>query len=78
MLVLNFLDAHFDAPLFALTGGGYYSMLREVQASGIVGGAVYDALIGVTAREAGAMLVSLDRRAARTYDAVDVEHQFLI
>jgi predicted nucleic acid-binding protein len=37
------------------------------------GGAIYDALIALAAREAGATLVSLDLRAERTYAACGVE-----
>lgn len=40
----------------------------------ISGGAVYDALIGVSARDAGAHLLTRDRRASRTYDLLDVPH----
>ena len=68
---------HFDETPFALSARGYRDMLRGAQESGIVGGAVYDALVAVTAREAGATLVSLDHRAARTYRAVAVEHRLL-
>jgi predicted nucleic acid-binding protein len=48
-------DAQADAP-------------DELSALGIAGGAVYDGLIALTARAAGAELVSLDRRAAETYE----------
>lgn len=75
--MLEFLAAHFDEDPFALPGRGYRLLLREAHESGIVGGAVYDAVVAVTAREAGATLVSLDRRAARTYDAVAVEYRLL-
>jgi toxin FitB len=34
---------------------------------GLAGGAVYDGLIALTARAAGAELISLDRRAVATY-----------
>ncbi len=37
---------------------------------GISGGAVYDALVALAAREAGATLVTRDRRAASTYAAL--------
>lgn len=42
---------------------------------GIAGGAVYDALIAVTAKAAGGVLLTRDRRAAATYAqlAVDCE-----
>lgn len=36
----------------------------------VLGGPVYDALIAFTAAEHQATLVSLDRRAAATYEAV--------
>jgi predicted nucleic acid-binding protein len=40
--------------------------------SGITGGALCDALIGLTAREAGVELISCDPRAAVTCEAVGV------
>jgi predicted nucleic acid-binding protein len=43
----------------------------------LAGGAVYDALIALAARDAGATLVSLDRRAERTYAACGVEARML-
>ena len=39
----------------------------------LIGGAVYDALIAATAREAGATLLTLDARAVRTYRAVGAD-----
>ena len=76
-LVLEFLDAQFDGTPVALTSLGYGEVLREADASGIAGGAIYDALVAFTAREAGVPLVSMDRRAARTYRALAVEHRLL-
>jgi hypothetical protein len=76
-LVLEFLRAHFAEPPVALSAAGYLTMLDEAERSGIVGGAVYDALVGATSRHAGATLVSLDLRAARTYRALGVEHQLV-
>ena len=76
-LVLDFLDAHFEDPPVALAGLRVRELLDEADASGIVGGAVYDALIAVTSREAGVALVSLDQRAARVYRALGVEHTLL-
>jgi predicted nucleic acid-binding protein len=71
---LDFLDAHFGNPPVALSGPSVRALLAEAEASGIVGGGVYDALIAVTSREAGAALVSLDQRAARVYRALGVDH----
>lgn len=76
-LVIEFLDAQFDGALIALTSRGYGDVLREADASGIAGGAVFDALVAFTAREAGVPLISMDRRAARTYRAVAVEHRLV-
>jgi toxin FitB len=40
---------------------------------GVTGGAIYDAYVGLTAKEHGARLVSLDRKAARVYELLDVD-----
>lgn len=45
---------------------------------GIVGGACYDALVAETARENGAVLLTLDRRAGRTYHLMGVEYEVVI
>lgn len=76
-LTLDFLEAHFDWPVRTLGGVAYREMLASAAGSGILGGAVYDALVAATAREAGAALVSLDRRAAPTYRAAEVEHRLI-
>jgi toxin FitB len=44
----------------------------------IVGGAVYDALVGAAAAAAGRPLVTMDRRAASTYLAVGAKAQLLV
>jgi predicted nucleic acid-binding protein len=51
--------------------------LRRMADGGVVGGAIYDALIAETARAAGATLVTADRRAAATYRAVGVDVEIL-
>lgn len=53
-----------------LRGDRYLLVLGALGASGLGGGAVYDAVIGATAREHEATLVTLDRRAQRAYEAV--------
>lgn len=47
--------------------------MRTLASAGRIGGAVYDALVALTARLAGAVLVTADARAAATYDLVGVE-----
>ena len=44
---------------------------------GIVGGAIYDALVGEAARVARARLLTRDQRARRTYDLLGVDYEFV-
>jgi len=53
------------------------SLLVQLDALGIAGGAVYDALVGPTAAEHGLRLATRDRRALETYRALNVEVEFL-
>jgi len=46
---------------------------QRLAAAGIAGGAAYDALVGLTARENGLPLATLDARARPTYDALGVQ-----
>lgn len=55
----------------------YPRAMTELTDAGIVGGALYDGLIALSARSAAATLVSLDRRAARTYDVCGVMFRLL-
>jgi predicted nucleic acid-binding protein len=45
--------------------------------AGVSGGATYDGLVALTARSHELTLLSLDRRAERTYKALGVEHRFI-
>lgn len=71
----EFLAERFDEPLLSLSAAGYREFLATIASAPILGGSTYDALIAYTAIEHGATLVTLDRRAAVTYEAVgtDVE-----
>jgi predicted nucleic acid-binding protein len=53
------------------------SLLAELHALGIGGGAVYDALVGASAREHGLTLATRDRRALETYRALGVHVELL-
>ena len=44
---------------------------------GIVGGSVYDALVGQAAAANGRILLTRDRRAERTYRSLPVEYRFV-
>jgi len=48
-------------------------LVRTLARAGRIGGAVYDALVALTARVAGATLVTADRRAMAVYELVGVE-----
>ena len=62
--VLEFLERRFPRGWLRLDARGGRSLLREADNLGLTGGAVYDALVGATARRARVRLLSRDRRAA--------------
>lgn len=72
VLVEAFLERRFERKLLTLPEKAYRSLVKSFLDRGISGGAVYDALIAATARQAGATLLTRDRRAASTYEAVGV------
>ncbi len=51
--------------------------MRTLSHKGVGGGAVYDALIGLTAQQAGGTLLTRDSRARATCLAVGVDHEIL-
>jgi predicted nucleic acid-binding protein len=71
----EYLREAFATPLLTLSAGGHDELLARVASEGIIGGAVYDALIAAGAQEAGATLLTLDRRALPTYQRVGVEYR---
>jgi hypothetical protein len=56
--------------LLHLPATAFASLLDSLPQVEVVGGAVYDALIGATAAAAEATLLTLDSRALPTYEAV--------
>ena len=76
-VVVAFLEARFPEPLLILPGEESRRLLRDALAAGIVGGAVYDALVAATARYAGATLLTRDRRAVRVYRSIGVTFDLL-
>ncbi|HET6999547.1 MAG TPA: PIN domain-containing protein [Solirubrobacterales bacterium] len=57
--------------------GSYREALELLGARNRAGGAVYDALIALAARDADVALVSLDRRAEQTYGICGVQARIL-
>lgn len=67
----HLLDARFATPL-TLGGPTAQQVHATLSRLGIAGGAVYDGLVALAAKEHGATLATRDARARGTYDAVGV------
>jgi toxin FitB len=65
------LDARFSSPL-VLSSSQARKLPDTLSRLEIAGGAVYDALVALAAKEHGAALATRDARARGTYDAVGV------
>lgn len=52
-------------------------LCARMAALGVIGGSVYDALVGQAAAENERVLLTRDRRAERTYRALDVSYRFV-
>jgi predicted nucleic acid-binding protein len=66
------LNAGFAPPLL-LSNAQARGLLETLSGLGIAGGAVYDALVALAAKEHGAALATRDARARGTYDVVGVD-----
>ncbi len=64
-------------PIYTLTGPRLRQLVSQLAEHDIRGGAAYDALVGATARQHGALLLTRDRRARVSYDAVGVRYRLL-
>lgn len=76
-VVEAFLSERFADPLLTLRERDYRGLLSIAVAAGLVGGAVYDALIAATARRADALLLTRDRRALPTYEKIGVRYELV-
>lgn len=65
------LDARFTTPL-TLSGQAARVVHATLSGLGLAGGAVYDGLVALAAKEHGMALATRDARARGTYDAVGV------
>lgn len=64
-------------PPIVLSARRRRTLLDALVAQGIAGGAAYDALIGLTAREAGSVLLTRDRRAVPTFAALGIDFELI-
>jgi predicted nucleic acid-binding protein len=76
--VVEYLDQFLDegSPIPVLPAA-HREAIDLLAANGHPGGAIYDALIGLAARDAEVTLVSLDSRAAPVYELCGVDVQLL-
>ena len=69
------LRARFAPPYLGVGGATSAALVDRLADAGVRGGAAYDGLIAVCAQEAGLVLLTRDRRAVTTYDALDVAYE---
>jgi predicted nucleic acid-binding protein len=72
-----FVSARFPLPFLTLSDRAFRRLLADAVRRRITGGAIYDALVAAIALEAGAVLLSRDLRAARTYEAMGARFQLV-
>jgi len=76
-IVAQLMAVNFPASRF-LSAGAAQALLEAFPGGEIVGGSVYDALVGAAAAEHGFALATRDRRALDTYRALGAEVEFLV
>lgn len=60
-----------------LDGVAHRDLIDRLAEQNITGGATYDALVGLTAKAAGATLFTRDLRAVRTYERLSVKYELV-
>lgn len=76
-IVQRWLQERFELLLAAPPPHDHLQLATMLAEGGRTGGSVYDGLIGLTAKLAGATLITADERAAEVYDLVGVEWDLL-
>jgi predicted nucleic acid-binding protein len=71
------IDARLPATYATLDASMYAKAPARMAAAGVSGGATYDGLIALTALEHDLELLTRDKRAERTYRALNVPYQLL-
>lgn len=75
--VATFLGRWFAKRWLSIGTADLQKLPARLSRLGIVGGASYDALVAVTAKQHRAELHTLDRWAVRTYDLVGADYQLV-
>jgi predicted nucleic acid-binding protein len=76
-IVRVWLEDRFPRILDPPDGEAQRRLVHRLAEAGRTGGAVYDALVSLTAKQAGAQLVTADRRAVPVYELVEVDFRLL-
>lgn len=76
-LVARYLREDFSGERMVLPEPERRTLVERLASLSISGGAVYDAIVAVTADHHGRCLLSCDRRAARIYDRLGIEVAYL-
>jgi predicted nucleic acid-binding protein len=76
-VVRDYLRHAFEPQLLTLDGDVHQRLLERAADAGITGGRIYDAVVAATAREAGATLLTRDRRATRVYELLGVDFRLV-
>jgi predicted nucleic acid-binding protein len=66
-----------DTETLVPSAGLSRSVVERCSRLGVQGGAVYDALVALTAAESGRTLVTRDERAARTYSRLGIDYDLV-
>jgi len=67
----------FPDPPLLLSSEGYRGVIRRLAGANLGGGRIYDAIVAAAAAEAGARLLTADRRAVATYVLIGVDFLLL-
>lgn len=76
-LVATFLSESFTSPPLVLPARAHIRLVEQAAAAGLTGGSIHDALVAATVRQAGAVLLTRDRRAAPVYERIGAAYEFV-
>jgi predicted nucleic acid-binding protein len=76
-LVADYLHKDYPGKRMVLPERERRDLVRRLASRSIAGGAVYDAIVAATAAHHGHGLLSCDRRAALSYNRLDVEVTYI-
>lgn len=76
-IVATWLDERFGDVLPPPAVDDHRALIQKLARAGRAGGVIYEALVGLTAKLAGAVLVTADQRALGVYDVVGVDRELL-